>query len=235
MSSRRLVSRSRQNEEASPVQRNRQRRQEQEAPNEPTPLPPYEPPTCQLSASAKNAVDNLRLNHDYSKYQKHLTGAMKAITTAAADNHERLAVHKTQVQKYAEHRQSKDIPDDQKPENHIEKEQYTDALEGKVLDLTTKAEKALRDLIDYSDELAMQDTVMKGVSEEIAAAPAAQPAVRRRQREPRANDEEGEEEEPEDENNAPAADENILSAVELLKKAKEEHIARYTSKSMRDR
>jgi hypothetical protein len=160
---------------------------------------------------------------------------MKSIGTAAADNNDRLAIYKAQVQKYAEFRQSKGITDDQKPEAHIEREQYTDALEGKVSDLTTKAEKALRDLIDYSDELAMQDTIMKGVSENIAATHAPSAAARGRQREPRANDEDGEEEGPEDENNAPAADENILSAVELLKKAKEEHAARYTSKSMRDR
>lgn len=161
---------------------------------------------------------------------------MKAISTAAADNNDRLASHKALVKKQADFRQAKDIADDQKPEQHIEQERYTDALEGKVSDLTNRAEKALRDLIDYGDELAMQDTIMKGLVEGIAAAPSSRPAVRRRQRNPRADEEEEEEEEePEDEDDAPAANENILSAVELLKKAKEEYTARYTSKSMRAR
>jgi hypothetical protein len=135
-------------------------------------------------------------------------------------------------------RQNRNIADDEKPENHVEQEHYTDDLELKVSDLTTKAEKALRDLIDYRDELAMQDAIMKEVGENIAAAPTAQPAQlagRRRLRELQADGEEGDEQEPQDENDAPAADENILSAIELLKKAKEEHTARYTSKTMRAR
>jgi hypothetical protein len=232
---RKLVSRGRQNEESSPVQRNRQRRHDSETSSEPTPLPPYEPPTCPLSASAKNAIDNLRASHDYSKYKKHLSTSIGVITTAAADNNDRLAHHKSSVKKHADVRQHKNIADEQKPEHHIEQEQYTDALETKVSDMTTKAEKALRDLIDYRDELAMQDAIMRDVGESIAAAPTAQLTGRGRQRGPRADDAEGDEEGPEHENDAPAADENILSAVELLKKAKGEHTARYTSKSMRDR
>jgi hypothetical protein len=228
---RRLVQRGRQHEESSPAPRNRQRRQDVEAPGEPTPLPPYEPPACPLSANAQKAIENIRTNHDSSKYKKHLKGAIDSITTATADNNERLAAHKTQVQRHAEQRRNNHIPDDEKPERHIEEEVYTSGLERQVSDLTTKAEKALRDLIDYGNELAMQDSIMKEVSENLAAAPVAQPAARRRRR---GSDAEEDEEEPQNEN-APAADENIPSAVELLKEAKEEHTRKYTSKSMRDR
>jgi hypothetical protein len=229
---RRLVQRGRQNEESSPVPRNRQSRQETEADYLPTPLPPYEPPSCPLSASAQEAIDNLRVNHDFSKYKKHLTGAMDAITTAAADNNERLAMHQTAVQRHAESRKSKDIPEDQKPEHHVEEERYTNGLERQVSDLTAKAEKALRELIDYGDELTMQDSIMRELSEYLASAPAAQPAARRRRR--GSHDEDAEEEEPQEEN-APAANENNFSAVELLKEAKEEHARKYTAKSMRAR
>jgi hypothetical protein len=158
-----------------------------------------------------------------------------AITTAAADNNERLAHHESTVKKHADVRQHRNIADDQKPEHHIEEEHYTADLEMKVSDLTAKAEKALRDLIDYRDELTMQDAIMKEVGENIAVAPIAQPVGRRRRRGPQANGEGGDEQEPEAESDAPATDENILSAVELLKKAKEEHTARYTSKTMRAR
>jgi hypothetical protein len=229
---RRLVQRGRQNEESSPVPRNRQRRQETEADHLTTPLPPYEPPSCPLSASAQEAIDNLRVNYDFSKYKKHLTGAMDAITTAAADNNERLAMHQTAVQRHAESRKSKDIPEGQKPEHHVEEERYTNGLERQVSDLTAKAEKALRELIDYGDELTMQDSIMRELSEYLAAAPAGRPAARRGRR--GSHDENAEEEEPQDEN-APAANENIFSAVELLKEAKEEHTRKYTAKSMRAR
>lgn len=157
---------------------------------------------------------------------------MDAITTAAADNNERLAMHQTAVQRHAESRKSKDIPEDQKPEHHVEEEEYTNGLEQKVSDLTAKAEKALRELIDYGDELTMQDSIMREINENLVAAPAARPAARWRRR--GSHDEDAEEEEPHDEN-PPAADENILSAVELLKEAKEEHIRKYTARSMRAR
>jgi hypothetical protein len=157
---------------------------------------------------------------------------MDTITTAAADNNDRLAMHQTAVQRHAESRKSKDIPDDQKPEHHVEEEKYTNGLERQVSDLTAKAEKALRELIDYGDELTMHDSIMREVSENLATAPVARPAARRRQR--GSDDEAEDEEEPQDEN-APADNENILSAVELLKEAKEEHTRKYTAKSMRAR
>ena len=118
--------------------------------------------------------------------------------------------------------------DDEEPEHHVEENKYADSLERKVSDLTSKAEKALRELIDYGDELAMHDSIMREVHENLASASIARPAARRT-----ANDE-GEDEVPQDEN-APAADENILSAVELLREAKEKQARNYASKSLRDR
>ncbi|KAE9380231.1 hypothetical protein N431DRAFT_539897 [Stipitochalara longipes BDJ] len=228
---RRLVSRGRQHEELSPVPRSRQRRQDAEVLNEPTPLPPYEPPSCPLSASAQKMIDDIRVKHDHEKYRKHLKSAIDVVTNAAADNNERLAVHKDTVQRWAEQRKNNNIPDDEKPEHHIEREKYTNGMEKQVSELTTRAEKALRDLIDYGDELVMQDSIMKEVSENLAAASVGRPAARRTQRDSRSHDDE---EGPQDEN-APAANENILSAVELLKEAKDEHVRKYTSKSMRER
>ncbi len=225
---RKLVSRGRQHGDASPVPRNRQRRQDPGAPDEPTPLPPYEPPSCPLSASAQKLIDGIRVNHDNEKYKKHLKGAIDAVKLAAADNNERLAMRKGIDQRRAEQRKTHNIPGNERPEIHIEDEGYTNGMEKQVSDLTARAEKALRDLIDYGDELVMQDSMLKEVSENLAAAPRLAP---RRQRGSGSHDED---EEPQDEN-APATDENILSAVELLKEAKEEYVRKYTSKSMRER
>jgi len=228
---RRLISRGRHHEESSPVPRNRQRRQDAEVPDEPTPLPPYEPPSCPLSASAQKLIDEIRVKHDHEKYKKHLQSAIDAVRTAAADNNERLAEAKNIVQRRAESRKANNIPDDEMPETHAEYEEYTNRMETHVSDLTARAEKSMRDLIDYGDELLMQDSIMKEVGENLTAAPVARPVARRTQR---GSGSQNEEEEPQDEN-APAADENILSAVELLKEAKEEYVRKYTSKSMRER
>jgi E3 SUMO-protein ligase NSE2 len=228
---RRLVQRGRQHEGSSPAQRNRHQRRDAEVHNGPTPLPPYEPPACPLTANAQEEIEKIQTRHASSKYQKHLKCAIDAITTATADNNERLATHKAQVQRDTEKRRNNNIPDDEKPERHIQEEAYTNGLERQVSDLTRKAEKALRDLIDYGDELVMKDSIMKEVSENLAAAPVARHGAGRRRR---GSEAQGDEEEAYDEN-APAADENILSAVELLKEAKEEYTRKYTSKSMMDR
>jgi hypothetical protein len=102
----------------------------------------------------------------------------------------------------------------------------------KVTDSTSKGEKAMRDLIDYTDELIMRDSIMTEVNENIAAAPAPVPHLRR-QRRVAPEDEDEEEENIAEE--APAEDATILSPVELLRKAKEDYKAAYTSKSMADR
>ena len=227
---RRLVSRGRHHEESSPVPRNRQRGQDAEVSDDPIPLPPYEPPSCPLSAGAQKMIGDIRVNHDHGNYKKHLQTAIEKVRLAAADNNERLAEAKNIVQRRAGSRKANDIPDEEMPQSHAEYEEYTNGMERQVSDLTTKAEKATRDLIDYVDELVMQDSIMREVSENLAAAPIARPAARSRQR---ASGSENEEE-PQDEN-APAADENILSAVELLKEAKEEYVRKYTSRSMRER
>jgi hypothetical protein len=90
---------------------------------------------------------------------------------------------------------------------YAKEEKYAEHLEKKVSEITTNAEKALRDLIDYGDELTMQDTILKEVHDSIEG----------------------------DQNEDLAADPEVLSAVELFKQAKEDYAAKYASKSMRQR
>lgn len=231
MSSRRLVNRGRANQDSSPVQRSRHR--DSEATQEPTPLPPYEPPTCALTPSAKRALENLCVNHDYSKYKKHLDGAIKTITNSIGDSNERLRLRKEQLAKIASRRRE----DDEDGKEALKtKEAVVRGMENKVTSLTAKADKALRDLIDYGDELAMKETMMKEVNGNIAAAPDPRPVARRRRRQGSNDGENAENEELDvEEDSEPEVEGSIVSAVESLKKAQKEYAAKYASKSMRDR
>jgi hypothetical protein len=226
MSSRRLVNRGRANQGSSPVQISRHR--DAEPAQQQTPLPPYEPPTCALTPNAQRALENLRVNHDYSKYKRHLDGSIKAITNSIGDSNERLRLRKEDLAKAATRRGEGEEDEDGTEKS---KKRVVRGMENKVASLTAKADKALRDLIDYGDELSMQDTMMKEVSENISAAPAPRPAVRRQRREGSDEDENLENEVEEDEETE--VDGSVVSAVELLKKAQDEYTTQYASKSMR--
>ena len=228
-SSRRLVQRGRVNENSSPARRPRQR--ESAAVQEPTPLPPYEPPSCALTPNAKRALDSLRVNHDYSKYKKHIDASIKALTNSVGDINERLRLRKEALEKAKERRARAGDENDGKTE---EETQYDDAKRN-VTSLTTNAEQSLRDLIDYRDELAMKDTIMGEVSDNIAAAPPPRPVARRQRRQGSNEEENRENEGLAVEDDEEAEDGSIVSAFELLKKAQEQYAADYAAKSMRTR
>lgn len=167
------------------------------------------------------------MNYDDAAYKKHIEASKKNITSAIGESNDRLTAHRAKVRKTEEkaHQQGRD-----KTEAEIEEERYTQIMNKKVTDLTARGEKAMRDLIDYSDELAMQDSIMTEVSENICAAPAHRPTAGTRRR---GGDEDGDEENLAGE--PLASDATILSPVELLKKAKEDYTASYTTKSMTER
>lgn len=224
-SRRQLVSRSRLNENSSPAQR----RQRDEIVEE-TVLPPYEPPSFPLTKKQRNALDTLRINYDHTKYKKHLESSKKTITLAAGEINDRLPSRQEKVKRIKEkiRAQNREATTDE-----AEIIQYAKTFEKHVNDTTAKAEQAMRELIDFSNELAMQDSILKGVADKIAAAPAPHGRQRRRPR-PREDEESGEdngEEEIEDE----ASDVPIVSALEIMKKAREDLQASWTSKSMRER
>lgn len=231
MSSRRLVNRARANEESLPQQHPRHHASEAE----PTPLPPYEPPTCALTPTAQRALETLRASHDYSKYKRHLDGSIKAITNSVGDSNDRLRVRKEEVAKAASRRRQGEEGEEKSAEDK-ERETVLAGMETNIMSLTTKAEKAIRDLIDYSDELAMKDTFMRELSEHIAAASLPRQRTRR-QRSPGSNEDEDEENEEiaVEENDEPEPDGSVISALELLKKAQVEYATAFASRSMRSR
>jgi hypothetical protein len=170
------------------------------------------------------------VNHDYSKYKKHLDGSIKAITNSIADSNDRLRLRKEWLAKAQARRRAAEGNEDGVDNS---KEAYVRGMENKVKSLTAAGDKALRDLIDYGDELSMKDAMMKEVSENIAAAPAPRPAARRHRRQGSSDDENAENEEDNEEDEEPEVDGSVVSAVELLKKAQQEYAAEYASKSLR--
>ncbi|TVY88091.1 E3 SUMO-protein ligase [Lachnellula willkommii] len=242
MSSRRhLVSRSRvNNQDSSPAPRGSESARQRDAPaRQPVALPPYEPPSFPLTHAAQRDLDNLRTNHDYSKYKKHLGGAIKAITGCATQINDQLTDRKELVRRGEEKRRLAGQGDEDKTEEQNDRESQARFMERKVGDLTAKAEKALRELIDYGDELAMQDAMMTDVSGSIAAVPVVQPRASRHRR-ARGNgeddeEENGEEDASQDGDGSPGEDQEVLSAVELLRKAKQDYLAQYSSKTMLER
>lgn len=225
MASRRhLVSRSRANQDSSPASRPRHR----DAPDrEPVALPPYEPPSCPLNPEAHRALDGLQ-NHDYSKYKKHVETALNFLKGSAADINERLSERQDLVRRAEEKRREAGQSDEPKTEEDTEREAYARHMEKRVGDLTTRAEKALRDLIDYSDELAMHDSIMKDVSQNTARA-LEQSRQRSHQNRENYNEEEN------GSRNTFAENVEVPSAVELLKTAKHDYATNYSSKTMRER
>lgn len=231
--SRRLVQRSRpNNENSSPAQRGGGRPRDAPAAREPAALPPYEAPRFPLTATARRDLENLRENHDYSKYKKHLDSAIKTITASAAEINDELSNREERIRRRDEKR-----GDDEKTEEDKQVEGSTRAMGKKVRGLTAEAEQAVRELIDYGDELSMQETMMRDVSQTIAEAPVVERrAPRRRNREVDAEKGgENDEDASEDGEDEPEEDPNVPSAIELLKQAKLDYRIQYAAKTMRER
>jgi hypothetical protein len=222
---RHLVQRNR-NSEAPSASRSQHRGSEASA-RQPNTLPPYEPPTCPLSEDARRKIENLRVENSSLKYKNHISVAIKALQNATPECHERVYGRREHLNRLAAKQKKQDNEGTEISKEYHDAEQYLSMLQRQVDKHTREAEKALRDLIDYGDELAMRDTIMKEIVEEITAAAAVQPHLRRRRR--RDDDEDGEEED------APVDNVEVVSTVELLKNAKEEYASNYAAKTMRAR
>jgi septal ring factor EnvC (AmiA/AmiB activator) len=217
-------------------------------PRQPAALPPYEPPTCPLNESAKRSLANITTNLDLRKYEKHLNAAVKNLTDFAGESNDYLYASQERVRRMAAKREAAQ-DDSEKTEAEEEAEQRAREMERKVEKLTKQSEKALRDLIDYKQELAQQDELLQKVSDKAAAASIAasasaaasssKAARKERKLDQSSDDEDGSSEPPaEDEDTEMGGTESqaaILSPTELLKKAREEYQTAYTSKTLRAR
>lgn len=257
MSSRRsLLSRQHRGTEPPQVQRPRQNNDAGSSAGQSrqlTALPPYEPPSCPLTDRASRSLANIAMSRDYKNLEKHLNAAIQNITTFAGESNDRLYQSKERVRRMAQSRENAQ-DDSEKTEVEERAEQRAREMEEKVERLTRESEKALRDLIDYKQELAQQGELLQSVIKEsvtsssaaataaaVAAAAAAASRDSRRRREMLDNSEDLDDDfnppaEGEDiEMGGPISHADILSPTELLRKAKEEYQTTYTSKTMRER
>lgn len=216
--------------------------------SQPTALPPYEPPTCPLNEGAKRSLANITMSLDLRKYEKHLNAAVKNITEFAGESNDHLFASQERVRRMAQRREAGQ-DDSEKTEAEEEAEQRAREMEKRVEKLTAESEKALRDLIDYKQELAQQGELLQRVSDEAAAASTAasasaaasgRRAARRERRPDQSSDDEDGNFEPtaEDEDVEMGGTESqaaILSPTELLKKARDEYQTTYTSQTLRTR
>lgn len=241
MSSRRsLLSRQQRDARPPQIQRSRQNRDEgsrAEQSRQPAALPPYEPPSFPLTESGKRSLAGITITHDYRKLEEHLNTAVSNITKLAGESIDRLYQNKDRVRKLAQTRE--DAQDDsEKTEAEEAAEQRAREMEVKVEKLTAESEKALRDLIDYKQELAQQGELLQKVRDKAAAATGGNNTARRPRRRPSDDlEDEDEDVEPpaENEDIEMSVAEAILSPTELLRQAKEEYRTTYTSKTMRVR
>lgn len=200
----------------------------------PPPLPEYEPLSCPLTATARRDLDNIRQNHDYSKYKKTLDLGVSYINDSAGLTGDRLSARKEIARRRAEKRKAAGKGENEKSEPEVQDEAYLRKFEKQVNEWQAKAEKSLRDIIDFKDELAMQETIMRGVSGKIAETPV--PVVSEdRQRRRRGSSVPSEENEQEEREESPGEDVEVLSPLELLQNAREEYHAKYNEQTMRTR
>ena len=186
-----------------------------------------------MSADARRELDNLRLNHNYQKYKLHLQTSKVNLTATTADAFDRLTLRKEKAEKETNKRRK--TGEHEKSEEEIKAIEAMKALESQVLDVREKAEKAMRQLIDYEDELAMNDRVMKDVIANIPPTPAPERVIQPRARIEREGSDEENVDEPEDEVIYKIPDVAGVSTLDLLEERRREYTNTYTSKSMKQR
>lgn len=178
-------------------------------------LPPYEPPSCVLSAKARTELNKLRVaEEEMRKYRKHLDFSQKTIPDAVAQLNDKANKRKQAKERWASKRIAEGRTDDDKTQVEKDEEVTAVMMTKQSKELTERSEKALRDIIDYGDEQSMHGNILQEVIDSIAAIPP-----------PPLDALEDEEEE--------AA--SITSTVELLENARSGYLNAYQSKPMYQR
>lgn len=126
-----------------------------------TALPDYEPPSCALDESARQALGRLSSNRAITgPYSSEINTALRAISSSVGDLHERLRDGQDRLKTLREKRESRGGGDEDKTPEETRLEGHLDELEREVDDLTLKSEQAMRDLIDQQFELEDEGAVL---------------------------------------------------------------------------
>lgn len=235
MATRRLMQGRRGPEESPQTPRVRQQSSNANRPRatQATALPPYEPPSCPLTAQARQQLSQLSVDYDYSKYKKSLENCKLALIANTADSFDRVNIKQAVAEQHTQRRRKAGGNDDEQTEEEIEAVKAAQDLETRVLELQAKAEKAFRELVDFEDEWHMNEVMMKEVITKIPDPPA-----QRQRQNARANadsDDEGEADEDEIDHSVQVADVPGVSTIDLWKERRQEYLDGYNSKSMLQR
>lgn len=215
MSRKRLVQRVRDSpNQSSPTQNVCPRPQRETSETE---LPPYKPPCFLLSTEAKRKLEELYLHHDFTKYKKNIKDATNIVTKSTYECNDRLWQRKQKLRSMEEKVKTSENIDEAFKARYKKEKAHVNNLEGKVGEITSKAENAIRDLIDYGDELSMQShflqTVVKNyVSRQSLGSNAG------------VSDRDGS-----------APEQTGQRCVEILRSAKTDYKTKYENKSKKDR
>jgi glutaredoxin-related protein len=197
-------------------------------------LPPYEAPSCPLTMEARQQLSQLNVNYDYTKYRKHIENCRLALTGNIADSFDRVNEKNAVAERQSERRRRAGGNEDEQTEEELEAIKAAKDLETRVLELQAKAEKAFRDLVDYEDELQMNEVMMQDVITKIPDAPARPRQSQNAQANADSDDEDGPGEDAVD-HSVQVPDVPGVSTIDLWKERRQEYSDKYNSKTMQQR
>lgn len=173
MSSRRgLLSNSRRHNEATSSSFSSTARQRQAGP---TPLPPYEPPSCPLNDAGRRALADLGNSRDTKKYETHVNRSVDLLRSSVGGINDRAQMRRSHAQRLADKAQEAGTAGD-RAEELAQLEALAARIGDEVDGLTERSEAAMRSVIDLKAALEDERAVVQALAaqvlehQEIAAA-----------------------------------------------------------------
>ncbi|RKF83398.1 putative transcription factor c2h2 [Golovinomyces cichoracearum] len=185
----------------------------------------YSPPHFSLSVGAKRKIEELYLHHDFTKYKKHIKDATNLITKATYECNDRFWQRNQKFQALNERMRTSENVDEKLKIRFETENKYTQDLGKKVECITAKAEKALRDLIDFGDELSIQSNILHKVAEKAAEKEISSHTSRRQSSQNEVNS-------IQDEN---GTERPVLRGIDIFKTEKRDYKTKYESKGLKER
>ncbi|KAG5971746.1 hypothetical protein E4U56_006634, partial [Claviceps arundinis] len=120
-------------------------------------LPEYQPPSCPLDESGRNALSELSSTRGTLVYEAQLKESTRNLGLCVGDLHERLSIQLERLRNSRERRLEKGTdktPEEERLEKHLE------TFETQAEEITIESEKSLRSVIDHRAELQDQTKVL---------------------------------------------------------------------------
>ncbi|KAG6067547.1 hypothetical protein E4U32_003576 [Claviceps aff. humidiphila group G2b] len=120
-------------------------------------LPEYQPPSCPLDESGRNALSELSSTRGTLVYEAQLKESTRNLGLCVGDLHERLSIQLERLRTSRERRLEKGTdktPEEERLEKHLE------TFETQADEITIESEKSLRSVIDHRAELQDQTKVL---------------------------------------------------------------------------